>query len=161
MSHLESILVFFCDRGVGRNYILCTICGMWTHQRCSGLQNVNQLREFDFFCATCKCGKNSQTVQTKDVVLGLTESDLVEEVESFFYLGSGLDIEGGVEREVRAGVAVAWANWCGIADLLGNRRIPIKSRGNIHDACICYVILYGAGWVTDHSLAQAVHPELR
>ena len=42
-----------CNREVGRNSVLCTKCGKWTHLRCSGLQNVNQAREFEFVCATC------------------------------------------------------------------------------------------------------------
>ena len=38
-----------------------------------------------------------------------TEIDVVEEVESFCYLGSVLDRERGVEIAARASVAEAWA----------------------------------------------------
>ena len=55
-------------------------------------------------------------------MLGPTESDVVEEVESFCYLGSVLDREG-VERAVRARAAAAWAKRLEIAGLLCDRRI--------------------------------------
>ena len=131
-----------CGRGVGRNSVFCTNCDKWVHKRCSGLQNVSHAREF--VCATCIRRRDGLTVQTEDIVLGPSESDVVEEVESFCYLGSVLDREGGVERAVRARVAAAWAKWREIAGLLCNRRIPLKSRANIYDACIRSVILYGA-----------------
>ena len=42
-------------------------------------------------------------------MLGATESDIVEQVESFCYLENVLDREGGVEKTVPARVAAAWA----------------------------------------------------
>ena len=65
-------------------------------------------------------------------------------MESFCYLGSVLDRDGGVDRAVRLRVVAAWTKWREIAGLLCNRRIPLKSRANIYDACIRSVILYGA-----------------
>ena len=47
---------------------------------------------------------------------------MVEEVESFCYLGSIVDREGGVERAVRARVVTAWSKWREIPSLLENKR---------------------------------------
>ena len=49
-----------------------------------------------------------------------------------------------MERAVRARVAEAWTKWREISGLLGNKRIPLKSRAHIYSACIRYVLLYGA-----------------
>ena len=144
-----------CGRGVRQNSVLCTICGKWIHKRCSGLQNVSHAR--DFVCASCIRRRDGRPAQTDDIVLGPMESDVVEEVESFCYLGSILDREGGVERAVRARVAAAWSKWREIAGLLGNRRIPLKSRAFIYDACIRSVILYGAeSWPLTQRLENCI-----
>ena len=82
----------------------------------------------------------------------------MDEVETFCSLGSVLDREVGVEGAVRARVAAAWAKWREIAGLLCNRWIPLKSRGNISDACIRSVILYGAeSWPLTQRLEKCIH----
>ena len=62
-----------------------------------------------------------------------------------------------MERAVRARVAAAWSKWREIAGLLGNRRIPLKSRAFIYDACIRSVILYGAeSWPLTQRLENCI-----
>ena len=78
------------------------------------------------------------------ITLGSGADDVVEEVDSFTYLGVVVDREGGVERSVRARVATVWSKWREIAGLLCNQRIPLRSRSNIYHACIRSVMLYGA-----------------
>ena len=55
-----------------------------------------------------------------------------------------MDREGGVERSVSARVAMAWSKWREISGLLCNKRIPLRSRSNVYDACVRSVMLYGA-----------------
>ena len=59
-----------------------------------------------------------ERVQTDNFVLGPTESDIVEEVESFCFLGSVLDREGLAKKAVHACVAASWAKWRNVAGLL-------------------------------------------
>ena len=131
-----------CRRGVGSNSVLCTECAKWVHQRCSGLQNVRTAREF--VCPACTRRRHGPPIQPEDIAIGPEDSDLVAEVESFCYLGTIVDREGGVERAVRSRVAAAWAKWREIAGLLADKRIPIKNRSHIYAACIRSVLLYGA-----------------
>ena len=145
-----------CGRGVGANSVLCTECGKWVHKRCSGLQSVTLAR--DYVCPTCTRRRQGNPTQTDDsIVLGPAVGEVVEEVESFCYLGSIVDREGGVERAIRARVATAWTKWREIAGLLGNRRIPLKNRAPIYAACIRSVLLYGAeSWPLTQRLEQCI-----
>ena len=102
-------------------------------------------RARDYVCPRCTRQRQGFPVQTDDsIIVGPAASEVVEEVESFCYLGSIVDREGGVERAVRARVATAWSKWREIAGLLGNKRIPLKNRAHIYSACIRSVLLYGA-----------------
>ena len=145
-----------CGRGVGANSVLCTECGKWVHKRCSGLQSVTRAR--DYVCPACTRRGQGIPSQTDDsVVIGTAESEVVEEVESFCYLGSIVDREGGVERAVRARVATAWTKWREISGLLANKRIPLKNRAYIYSACIRSVLLYGAeSWPLTQRLEKSI-----
>ena len=145
-----------CGRGVGANSILCSECGKWVHKRCSGLQSVILAR--DYVCPTCIRRRQGHPTHIDDsIVLGSADNEVVEEVESFCYLGSIVDREGGVERAVRARVATACAKWREISGLLGNKRIPLKNRAHIYSACIRSVLLYGAeSWPLTQRLEQCI-----
>ena len=131
-----------CAQGVGSNSVLCTQCGKWVHKRCSGLRNVT--RTVNYVCPTCTTPVNGRAVEEEHITLGPGSNNVVEEVESFMYLGDVVDREGGVERSVRARVAAAWCKWREITGLLCNKRIPLKSRSSIYDACVRSVMLYGS-----------------
>ena len=131
-----------CAQGVGVNSVLCTHCRKWVHKRCSGLRNVS--RAPNYVCPTCTTPATGRAVEEEHITLGPGSEDVVEEVESFTYLGDVVDRNGGVERSVRARVATAWNKWREIVGLLCNKRIPLKSRSNIYDACVRSVMLYGA-----------------
>ena len=129
-----------CARGVGANSVLCTECGKWVHKRCSGLTNV--LRARNYVCPACDQHDGGVELEQEHISLG--PGSEIEEVETFTYLGDIVDRDGGVERAVRGRVAVAWSKWREIAGLLCNRRIPLRSRSSIYDACIRSVMLYGS-----------------
>ena len=58
---------------------------------------------------------------------------------------------------MRARVAMAWSKWREIAGLLCNRRVPLRSRSNIYDACIRSVMLYAAEtWPLTQRLEQVI-----
>ena len=137
--------------------MLCKECDRWIHKRCSGLQSVAHAR--DYVCPTCTRRRHGGTAipQSDEIVVGPAVNDVVEEVETFCYLGSVVDREGGVERAVRARVASAWTKWREISGLLCNRRIPLKNRAHIYEACIRPVILYGAeSWPLTQRLEKCI-----
>ena len=133
-----------CGRGVGQNSLTCAECNKWIHKRCSGLQSVTGPGARDFVCSTCRRREQGNVPQPEDIPVGPSESDVVEEVESFCYLGSIVDRQGDVERAVRSRVATAWSKWREIAGLLCNRRIPLRNRSQVYTTCIRSVLLYGA-----------------
>ena len=144
-----------CARGVGSNSVLCTQCSKWIHQRCSGLSRVGQA--LNYVCPTCTTPAARTTDVEEHITLGPGPENLVEEVETFTYLGDVVDRDGGVERSVRARVAMAWTKWREIAGLLCNRRIPLRSRSNIYKACIRSVMLYAAEtWPLTQRLEQCI-----
>ena len=58
-----------------------------------------------------------------EFVLGGDTGEVLEEVESFCYLGDVVDRDSGAERAVNMKVAAAWSKWREIAGLLCNRGI--------------------------------------
>ena len=129
-----------CGRGVGVNSIQCKECDKWCHARCSGLRNLQRVQ--NFVCPTCRRrGQQEQENEMRDLIM---EDGVVEEVESFCYLGDVLDCEAGVERSVRQRVAAAWKQWRDLSGLLMNRGIPLRTRGSVYEAYIRSVLLYGS-----------------
>ena len=92
-----------------------------------------------------------------EFVLGVDTGEVLEEMESFCYLGDVVDKGAEVERAVHMRVAAAWSKWREIAGLLYNRCIRLPSRGRVYDACIRSVLLYGSEkWVLTRRLEQVI-----
>jgi hypothetical protein len=122
-----------CNRGVGVNSILCERCKRWCHRKCSGLRNVNEAGE-NYHCPTCVRGEVEEEEEREGLEVN---GGVLEEVDSFCYLGDMLGCEQGAERAVRTRISSAWNKWREIASLLVNQRIPLAVRG-----CIRPVLLY-------------------
>ena len=123
---------------MGVNSILCLECKKWCHQRFSGLKKVTGVQ--DFQCPSCRIGTNGVEGQRGLITTG----GRIEEVDEICYLGNVLDCEAGIEKAVRARVAVAWKKWRDMASLITNKNIPLKIRGSVYESCVRSVMLYGA-----------------
>ena len=55
-----------CGKGLGLNSNLCTVCGFWCHNRCSGVRNINNAP--DFQCPTCR-SQNQMEEPSNDIQL--------------------------------------------------------------------------------------------
>ena len=142
-----------CGRGVGSNSVLCIECNRWCHKRCSGLRNLRGVR--DFVCPTCVRGVVNDADNDADLPVN---GGFLEKVQQFCYLGDVLDCEAGVERAVRARVALAWDRWREISGLLVNRSIDLESRGKIYEACVRSVLLYGSEtWAMTNRLMDVLN----
>jgi len=84
------------------NSILGIECNKWCHLRCSGLKKVTGVQGFQ--CPSCKERKN---IEEGDREL-ITKGETIEEVDEFCYLGNVLVCEAGLDKAVRARVAVVW-----------------------------------------------------
>ena len=97
-----------CALGVGVKSVLCTECGKWVPKRCFGLRNVNHVDENNP-CPTYVQPNVGAEAEPEHIVLGPDDENVIEEVQTFTYLGDVIHRDGGVERAVRERVAAAWS----------------------------------------------------
>ena len=96
----------------------------------------------------CEGPNGGDGVEQEHITLGSGPENVIEEVETFMYLGDVVDRSAGAERTVRRRVAKVWSKCLEIAGLLCSRMIPMRSRSSIYEACIRLVMLYGSEtWV--------------
>ena len=125
-----------CGSGVRDNSILCTQCNKWVHKRCSGLASIYVP---DYICPTCM--NPPQTISSESIQI---QGGIIEEVESFCYLGDVLDRTCSADAAASARISAAWAKWREINSLLCNKGIPLRARARVYEACIRSVMLYGS-----------------
>ena len=74
----------------------------------------------------------------------ITTGGRIKEGDEICYLGNVLDCEAGIEKAVRAKVAVAWKKWRDMASLITNKNVPLKIRGSVYESCARSVMFSGA-----------------
>jgi hypothetical protein len=129
--------------GVCRNSIECSGSPKWIHKRCSGV--CGQLPDVDigsYQCPRCISG-NAPIVREKQV-FNLDNTESVELVNKFCYLGDMLGRGGGVEEASRARVKCAWAKFNDLSPILTARGYPLRLKGKIYSACVQSVLVYGS-----------------
>merc|ERR1712035_93331 len=70
--------------------------------------------------------------------------DLLEEVESFKYLGSHVAVGGGVETEVNFWVKEASKCLGGMKSVMRNRYLGMDAKRRLYEGVIVPMVLYGA-----------------
>ena len=129
-----------CQKGVGRNSILCRTCGKWIHHKCSGIKG--KLKNIEFKCAVCVSGRQDKKSEKQELVLGLDSS--LEIVDRFCYLGDVIGAGGGAEEASRARIRCAWAKFRELAPILTSRGASLRTKGKIYKACIRSVMVYAS-----------------
>ena len=88
------------------NSTQCMECQRWVHHRCSDVpRQVSLLSCQDIFvCRTCLCHNCSAVVKLEFK----TDKDVLEEVETFCYLGDTISCFGGTSEAVSARIGSAW-----------------------------------------------------
>ena len=130
-----------CRKGVLANSIWCTTCRKWIHKRCSGVAG-NLGKVVDFKCRNCVGGGVKVVEGVDQFVLG--DSDKIEVVEKFCYLGDVVGKGGGAEESSRARVRGAWGKFMELKKLLTARGASLKVKGKIYKACVQRVLVYGS-----------------
>ena len=69
---------------------------------------------------------------------------ILEEVDSFKYLGSLIQNYAGIESEITSRIQAGWGNWKKCSGVLCDKKIPIKLKSKIHKTIIRPAMIYGA-----------------
>ena len=97
-----------CHKGVGKNSIECSSCKKWTQKKCSGIKGRLQ-KVVDYCCPSCASYGTEPVARQVDVVLD--DSDRLESVDQFCYLGDMLGAGGRAEEATRNRVRCGWAKF--------------------------------------------------
>ena len=126
-----------CNFGVGANSILCTVCNLWVHKKCTGI-NGHLTRIRNFVCNKCNVGNVPAEIETiKEVEIG---NDRFHVETSFKYLGDTLGRCDGCSDAVSARIISSWGTFCELLPILTYRAIRLKLRGNVFKSCVSIII---------------------
>ena len=118
------------------NSIECSSCKKWTQQKRSGVKGRLQ-KVVDYCCPSCASYGIEPVARQVDVVLD--DSDRLESVDQFCYLGDMLGAGGGAEGAKRNRVRCGWAKFRELEPILKAKGPSWKLKGKVYRACICRV----------------------
>jgi len=81
--------------------------------------------------------------------------DEVNEVESFKYLGSFVQMNGGFDKDVKHKIKCRWIKWREASGVLCDKKIPMRLKGKFYKNVVRPTILYGSKcWAADKKIEQ-------
>jgi hypothetical protein len=90
----------------------------------------------------------------EDGVVSL-DGQVVAKKETFRYLGSMLQKDGGIDEDVRHRISAGWLKWRHAFGVLCDKKVPQKLKGKIYRMAIHPTMLYGAEcWLTKRRHVQ-------
>jgi hypothetical protein len=126
------------------SWIKCIDCLKWIHGiKCSGL--AGKLQKVDhsvYLCPRCVEGGSVTGKASREFIL--SETDRLEIVEKFCYLGDTFGKAGGAEEASRTRVKCAWGKFRELGPILTTRGASLKLKGKIYRACFQRVMVYGS-----------------
>ena len=81
----------------------------------------------------------------------------LKNVDHFMYLGSVIDKDGTIDRDVDLRERAAWPSWRKLTGLLYDRKIPLRLKAKVYEAIIRPALTYGSEcrqrrWATRKSM---------
>ena len=70
--------------------------------------------------------------------------DQLKNVDHFKYLGSVIDRDGTINRDVDLRVRAAWSSWRKLTGVLYDRKIPLRLKAKVYEAIIRPALTYGS-----------------
>ena len=134
-----------CRRGVGSNSIKCTMCLLWVHKRCSGVEGRLASVASTFVCR--RCGGELSEDPSPRVGNGdalMVDNRSYEVVKKFRYLGDTIDAGGGASAAVQARIRSGWGRFRAMAPFLTSKAVSLKMKSKIYSACVQSSMLYGS-----------------
>ena len=68
----------------------------------------------------------------------------LKNVDHFKYLGSVIDKDGTIDRDVDLRVRAAWSSWRKLTGVLYDRKIPLRLKAKVYEAIIRPALTYGS-----------------
>ena len=128
-----------CTFGFTVNSILCTLCDLWVHNKCSGITD-HLTNNRNFVCRKCS-GETVPAASFKELNIG---SDSFHVESTFKYLGDTIGQCGGCSDAVSTRIISSSKAFQELLPILTNRAIRTKHRGNVFIMCVRKVLLYGS-----------------
>ena len=95
----------------------------------------------DYCCPSCASYGSEPVARQVDVVLD--DSDRLESVDQFCYLGDMLGDGGGAVKATRNRVRCGWAKFRKLKPILKAKGPSWKLKGKVYRACVQSVMVYG------------------
>ena len=90
--------------------------------------------------------------EEEEVIL---DGQVVSQKDTFRYLGSMLQEDGGIDEDVNHRMKVGWMKWCQASGILCDKRVPQKLKGKFYRTAVRPAMLYGAEcWPTKRRHVQ-------
>ena len=68
----------------------------------------------------------------------------LKDVDNFKYLGSVIDKDGAIDRDVDLRVQAAWSSWIKLTGVLYDRKITLKLKPKVYEAIVRPALTYGS-----------------
>lgn len=81
---------------------------------------------------------------TSDLVQLQLEGETLETVTEFIYLGRNLSFQNNQSEEIERRIANTWKRYWQLKHIFKNKRISIKLKCRVFDACLLPILTYGA-----------------
>ena len=65
----------------------------------------------------------------------MLDAERIKRSNWFKYLGSNVDEDGGVEREINSRVQAGWKNWRDVSGVLCDKKVPLRVKGKLYKNC--------------------------
>jgi hypothetical protein len=99
-----------------------------------------------------KCDFSAITQEEGDIRL---DGQVVPKKDSFRYLGSMLQKDGDIDKDVSHRIKVGWLKWCQAFGVLCDPRVSLKLKGKFYRTAIRPAMLYGTEcWPTKRRHVQ-------
>jgi hypothetical protein len=88
-----------------------------------------------------KCDFSATTQEDGNV---RRDGQVVSKKDIFRYLGSMLQKDGNIDKDLSHRTKASWLKWRQASDVLCNPRVPLKLKGKFYTTAIRPAMLYGA-----------------
>jgi hypothetical protein len=90
-----------------------------------------------------RCGFSTTTHHEEEEEVSL-DGQVVPRKDTFRYLGSMLQKDGGIDEDVNHRIKARWMKWRQASGILCDKRVPQKLKGKFYRTAIRPAMLYGA-----------------